>query len=388
MLDVSIRVGVLNMMAGLRDREGVSLLYITHDLASARYVADRIVVMYAGHVAESGPTRDRPRPIRSIPIRSCSSRRWPTRARRRPSLRRHRRAAQGDRPWRGLPLPLRAAHTRSRSARRSHRAPTPIGVGAGRVSRRGRGGGAHLEAAPRSVVAGVELVIFDCDGVLIDSERLGVEVDMTVLRELGWPLSEAEVIERFVGRSDRDNRAAIEAHLGRKLPDGWARAVEDRYREVFAAELTPVDGVLEALDRITLPSCVASSGHPRAPALHARVDGPVRPVRRPDLQRRGRRQGQARPGSVPARRRADGQPTPAGCVVVEDSRPGVEAAAPRACACSPSPAGSLRPSSSTARTPSCSTTCASSRALLEQGPMRRAPDGGGDGRAAGPAGGS
>jgi peptide/nickel transport system ATP-binding protein len=56
MLDVSIRAGVLNMMAGLRDREGVSLLYITHDLASARYVADRIVVMYAGEIVEAGPT--------------------------------------------------------------------------------------------------------------------------------------------------------------------------------------------------------------------------------------------------------------------------------------------------------------------------------------------
>jgi peptide/nickel transport system ATP-binding protein len=56
MLDVSIRVGVLNMMAGLRDHEGVSLLYITHDLASARYVADRILVMYAGQLVESGPT--------------------------------------------------------------------------------------------------------------------------------------------------------------------------------------------------------------------------------------------------------------------------------------------------------------------------------------------
>jgi peptide/nickel transport system ATP-binding protein len=55
MLDVSIRAGVLNMMAGLRNREGASLLYITHDLASARYVADRIVVMYAGHLVESGP---------------------------------------------------------------------------------------------------------------------------------------------------------------------------------------------------------------------------------------------------------------------------------------------------------------------------------------------
>ncbi len=56
MLDVSIRAGVLNMMAGLRDQEGVSLLYITHDLASARYVADRVIVMYAGHLVEEGPT--------------------------------------------------------------------------------------------------------------------------------------------------------------------------------------------------------------------------------------------------------------------------------------------------------------------------------------------
>jgi peptide/nickel transport system ATP-binding protein len=56
MLDVSIRAGVLNMMAGLRDQEGVSILYITHDIASARYVADRVVVMYAGHLVEAGPT--------------------------------------------------------------------------------------------------------------------------------------------------------------------------------------------------------------------------------------------------------------------------------------------------------------------------------------------
>jgi peptide/nickel transport system ATP-binding protein len=57
MLDVSIRAGVLNMMAGLRDQEGVSLLYITHDLASARYVADRVIVLYAGHLVEEGPTQ-------------------------------------------------------------------------------------------------------------------------------------------------------------------------------------------------------------------------------------------------------------------------------------------------------------------------------------------
>jgi peptide/nickel transport system ATP-binding protein len=55
MLDVSIRIGLLNLMAELRDTMDVSVLYITHDIASARYVADRLVVMYAGQIAETGP---------------------------------------------------------------------------------------------------------------------------------------------------------------------------------------------------------------------------------------------------------------------------------------------------------------------------------------------
>ena len=58
MLDVSIRIGVLNLMTELRRREGVSFLYITHDVASARYIADRVLVMYAGHLVEEGPTED------------------------------------------------------------------------------------------------------------------------------------------------------------------------------------------------------------------------------------------------------------------------------------------------------------------------------------------
>jgi peptide/nickel transport system ATP-binding protein len=58
MLDVSIRIGLLNLMAELRDKQGVSFLYITHDIASARYVADRMVVMYGGHAVERGPVED------------------------------------------------------------------------------------------------------------------------------------------------------------------------------------------------------------------------------------------------------------------------------------------------------------------------------------------
>ena len=58
MLDVSIRIGVLNLMAKLKEEQGIAFLYVTHDLASARYVADDILVMYAGQIVESGPIED------------------------------------------------------------------------------------------------------------------------------------------------------------------------------------------------------------------------------------------------------------------------------------------------------------------------------------------
>jgi peptide/nickel transport system ATP-binding protein len=58
MLDVSIRIGLLNLMSQLRDEQGVSILYITHDIASARYVSDRLVIMYAARIAEQGPSEE------------------------------------------------------------------------------------------------------------------------------------------------------------------------------------------------------------------------------------------------------------------------------------------------------------------------------------------
>ena len=171
----------------------------------------------------------------------------------------------------------------------------------------------------------VELVIFDCDGVLIDSERLAVEVDVLALRELGWHLSEAEVIERFVGRSDRDTQEAIEAHLGRELPPGWGERYEQLQRQAFAAALAPVDGVLEALEQIMLPSCVASSGTHEylrytlgLTGLYERFAGRIFSAE--DVAR-----GKPAPDLFlhAATRMAA---APAGCVVVEDSRSGVEAA--------------------------------------------------------------
>ncbi|HZB58390.1 MAG TPA: HAD hydrolase-like protein, partial [Actinomycetota bacterium] len=63
-----------------------------------------------------------------------------------------------------------------------------------------------------------ELVIFDCDGVLVDSERIAVRIEAEYLAELGWPLTEAEIVERFMGRTEAFMDEAIEAQLGNRLP--------------------------------------------------------------------------------------------------------------------------------------------------------------------------
>lgn len=102
-----------------------------------------------------------------------------------------------------------------------------------------------------------DLVIFDCDGVLIDSERLAIRTESQILTELGWPLTEDEVIEHFVGRSSLYMQTVIEERLGR--PIDWKVVFERRVREVCERELLPVEGVIAMLDELTVPSCVASS---------------------------------------------------------------------------------------------------------------------------------
>ncbi|MFD5424261.1 HAD family hydrolase [Streptomyces sp. NPDC127084] len=109
----------------------------------------------------------------------------------------------------------------------------------------------------------IELVIFDCDGVLVDSERICVAVDAAITADLGCDFTEAEILDLFVGSSTEVYTAEIEKRLGRRLEDGWLRAYDHLYEEALEAELTAVDGILDALDRLTaltLPYCVASNG--------------------------------------------------------------------------------------------------------------------------------
>ena len=173
-----------------------------------------------------------------------------------------------------------------------------------------------------------DLVIFDCDGVLVDTERLAIRLEVELLAELGWDLTEAEIVERFVGISDGAMQRAIEEHTDRPLPPGWDEAVQPRYRDAFAADLAPVPGVVDVLDQLDaagVATCVASSGTHEKMAftlgltgLAERFAGRIfsatevehgKPA--PDLFLHAA----ARTGANPSR-----------CAVIEDSRPGVDAA--------------------------------------------------------------
>src|SRR5690606_9084332 len=183
----------------------------------------------------------------------------------------------------------------------------------------------HRAARRENGRAMLGLVIFDCDGVLVDSERLGVKVDVQVLARLGWHISEEEVIERFVGVSDADFEREIEEHTGRALPDDWRDEIEPLYRSVFAAELRPVDGIVEALDQIDVPTCVASSGTHEKMRYTLGLTGLYERFRGRIFSASEVTRGKPAPDLfLYAAERMGAEP--ASCVVVEDSIHGVAAA--------------------------------------------------------------
>jgi HAD superfamily hydrolase (TIGR01509 family) len=171
----------------------------------------------------------------------------------------------------------------------------------------------------------VDLVILDCDGVLVDTEPLAIRVVSGILREEGWNVSEEELIERYVGRSTAFMIADLPERLGRPLGFDWASRHDPPFRAAVLAELQPVPGVIEALDLIDVPTCVASSGsHERmrltlgTTGLYDRFKGRIfsgdeveRGKPAPDLFLHAAVAMGAKPGR---------------CIVVEDARPGVEAA--------------------------------------------------------------
>ena len=172
------------------------------------------------------------------------------------------------------------------------------------------------------------LVILDCDGTLVDSERISMEVSLRTAREIGVELTPDDFVEKFVGKDGPAIVAMLNGLVGKRHAKRWLKRFWAVYPAELAARLTPVDGVPEVLEALAgrgIPVCVASnSGHEHIRrALHAtglmeRFEGRVfsahdvaagKPA--PDLFLHA-----AATFSV----------APERCVVVEDSRFGIQAA--------------------------------------------------------------
>lgn len=172
--------------------------------------------------------------------------------------------------------------------------------------------------------APIELVIFDCDGVLVDSEPIANRVLAASLSEIGLATTMASSMRDYMGRSWTACVEIFEQRLGRPLPPAFEPSFWERLDAALRAELRPVPGIHEALARIAAPTCVASSGRIDKmrvtlgqTGLWERFEGRIftaadvaRAKPFPDLFLHAA----SRMGAAPAR-----------CTVVEDSPRGVEA---------------------------------------------------------------
>lgn len=171
----------------------------------------------------------------------------------------------------------------------------------------------------------VELVIFDCDGVLVDSERICVKVDAAVMADLGCEFTEAEMIEHFVGSSIEVYTALIEERLGRRLAKGWQRQYDHLYRAALEDELTAVEGIAEVLDRLTTGFCVASNSTHSALRRSLELTDLLGRFENRIFSASDVPRGKPAPDLFQHAARSLGVP-PERCVVVEDSAYGVQAA--------------------------------------------------------------
>lgn len=168
------------------------------------------------------------------------------------------------------------------------------------------------------------MIIFDCDGVLVDSERLATSVIVGMANNLGLQLTVEEALPLFRGGKMADCVTEIERRLGKSVSESFVSDVRARMAEVFRSDLRPVEGVKEVLDVVRIPICVASSGPPEKIRLSLEVTGLLPRftdcifsayeigVWKPD------------PGLFLHAARTMGVP-PHACAVVEDSVPGVKA---------------------------------------------------------------
>jgi HAD superfamily hydrolase (TIGR01509 family) len=191
-------------------------------------------------------------------------------------------------------------------------------------------------AAPGGIMrAPLRLVIFDCDGVLVDSEGPSNRLVAQEITALGWPMTEAESRALFVGRRLSDIPPIVEPRIGRPVPPDWIEQLRDKLIAMLADEVEPMPGahkVLVATAALGLPFRIASN------SSHAEMDVKFKRTRLDHLvagrqhSARDVARGKPAPDVFLAAAAADGVP-PEACIVIEDSVPGAMAARAAGMAC-------------------------------------------------------
>jgi len=107
-------------------------------------------------------------------------------------------------------------------------------------------------------MAKLDLIIFDCDGVLIDSEGIALQVLCSALKDYGVELSLAEAKERYVGRSEASEVADIKSRYNLELPPSYFEKKQRLRMKMFEDSLRPIEGIAALIDGLSFKKCVAS----------------------------------------------------------------------------------------------------------------------------------
>jgi HAD superfamily hydrolase (TIGR01509 family) len=173
-----------------------------------------------------------------------------------------------------------------------------------------------------------DAIIFDCDGTLVDSERLGNAVLVEYLERFGVVLTVDEALARFHGVRMAECVAQIEALRGAPLPEMFVAELRERMAAVFTDRLRPIEGAADLVRSLTVPYCVASSGPREKVELSLSLTGLLPLFEGAIFSSYEIGQWKPDPGLFLHAARAMGV-TPGRCAVVEDSLPGSWLASPR-----------------------------------------------------------
>jgi HAD superfamily hydrolase (TIGR01509 family) len=172
-----------------------------------------------------------------------------------------------------------------------------------------------------------DLVVFDCDGVLVDTEVLQVDVESRVLTAIGWPIEPDEVVRRWMGRTAASQRADVVERLGEEVATRYDELSRRQVHDAFERDLVEVEGIsalLDVLEQEGLPTCVASSGSRERMAQTLGITGLADRFEGRIFTALEVEHGKPAPDLFLHAATSLGVP-PASCVVIEDSVYGVQA---------------------------------------------------------------